>query len=338
MRRRGHPGYDPVIGGLTVGAHWDNIRGRWKGEDAELVLVEQPAAFLAELPSYGLHPSMLDSANALGQSIAADARFLPFGYDRIVVRGRFPERVFSHIRHRDDTTGDMTRSDITIMDAEGRELVAIEGFTLLAYDSGGQAEATAALPGAGAVVGRPLGGGRPGAAAAARGRPRVRHPAGGRLGRPLADPRQRRAPAAHHVPRRAGRAAAPGRRGHPGGAARADRPGSAAGRRGHRAQPRHAVRGTGECGAARPVRVLAGLLGVDKVGVDDDFFDLGGNSLIAVQLVARIREHFRTELAVAVLFECRTVRNLAADIEATLVERVAGMTDEEAAELLATLE
>ncbi|MBG0832643.1 acyltransferase domain-containing protein [Planomonospora sp. ID67723] len=333
------PGYDPVIGGLTVGAHWDNIRGRWKGEDAELVLVEQPGAFLAELPSYGLHPSMLDSANALGQSIAADARFLPFGYDRIVVRGRFPERVFSHIRHRDDTTGDMTRSDITIMDAEGGELVAIEGFTLLAYDSGGQAEAMAAVPGAGAVAGE-----APSAATDLE--LRLLREADLEFGIQPED-------GSAALRQILGSGVRPQLIMCPDGLGERLRRAAGVTREALREQiaqaPQRAAAVTARNLATPYVepasaaqRALCGFwqdsLGVDRVGVDDDFFDLGGNSLIAVQLVARIREHFRTELAVAVLFECRTVRNLAADIEVTLAERVAGMTDEEAAELLAALE
>ncbi|WP_169807633.1 type I polyketide synthase [Herbidospora mongoliensis] len=333
--REDTPSYDPVIGGLTVGAHWDNIRGRWRGEDAELVLVELPDAFQAEVAGYGLHPSMLDSANALGQSIAADARFLPFGYDRIVVRGRFPERVYSHIRHRDDTTGDMTRSDITIVDPDGRELVAIEGFTLLAYDAGGQAEAVPEAP----VL-------TAGPSAAADLELRLLREADLEFGIQPEDgsaalweilgsgvlpqlimcpdglgERLRRAAGVTRDALREQMAQAPQR--------------AAAVTARNLATPYIAP-------ASASQRALSGFwqdsLGVDQVGVDDDFFDLGGNSLIAVQLVARIREHFRTELAVAVLFECRTVRNLAGDIEDTLTERVAGMTDEEAAALLATLE
>jgi acyl carrier protein len=64
--------------------------------------------------------------------------------------------------------------------------------------------------------------------------------------------------------------------------------------------------------------LLAGLwaevIGVDRVGVEDDFFDLGGNSLIAVQLVARMTQKLKTDVSVATVFEARTVRGLAAAI------------------------
>ncbi|MEA2563973.1 MAG: hypothetical protein QOH06_5477 [Acidobacteriota bacterium] len=91
-------------------------------------------------------------------------------------------------------------------------------------------------------------------------------------------------------------------------------------------------------------RVLAGAweeaLGVDRVGIEDGFFDLGGHSLLATQMISWVRETFEAEVPLRELFERPTVAALAmalkavspdAERTAELLLELSELSDEEVA-------
>src|SRR5579863_3139139 len=59
------------------------------------------------------------------------------------------------------------------------------------------------------------------------------------------------------------------------------------------------------------VRIWQELLGVDSIGVDQNYFDLGGDSVLAVHLFAEIEKAFNVKLPLATLFEAPTIQELA---------------------------
>lgn len=77
------------------------------------------------------------------------------------------------------------------------------------------------------------------------------------------------------------------------------------------------------------------LLGIERVGIHDGFFDLGANSLHATQLVARIRDAFGVTIDLRDLFTHPTVAGLAELVE---LAELAAASDDELRELLAGLE
>jgi amino acid adenylation domain-containing protein len=70
--------------------------------------------------------------------------------------------------------------------------------------------------------------------------------------------------------------------------------------------------------------IWADILGLDRVGATDNFFDLGGHSLVATRVVSRVREAFRIDLPVRKLFEAPTVSALAQEVDRAM--RVDGGT------------
>jgi acyl-coenzyme A synthetase/AMP-(fatty) acid ligase len=71
-------------------------------------------------------------------------------------------------------------------------------------------------------------------------------------------------------------------------------------------------------------RIWADMLGLPRVGRHDDFFDLGGDSLLATRVVARMSTHFDVQLPVRSLFESHTVSKVATVISAARENEGAG--------------
>jgi amino acid adenylation domain-containing protein len=85
----------------------------------------------------------------------------------------------------------------------------------------------------------------------------------------------------------------------------------------------------------RVAAIVASLLGLEQVGVKDNFFYLGGNSLFGTQVIARLRDAFNVDISLLKLFDHPTVADLAAEVERLLVAKLDAMSEEEAQRLLA---
>jgi acyl carrier protein len=85
---------------------------------------------------------------------------------------------------------------------------------------------------------------------------------------------------------------------------------------------------------ARLVELWMNVLGLDRVGIHDDFFELGGDSILATRLASRVRRTFGIELPLRELFWKPTVFELAAFIEELIIEQLENLSEEEAQQLL----
>jgi len=87
--------------------------------------------------------------------------------------------------------------------------------------------------------------------------------------------------------------------------------------------------------------VWVGILGIEKVGIADDFFELGGDSILATQIISRLRQMFRMDLPPIILFDAPSIEKLAdymmahearpglTEKTAIVLKRIEGMSDEE---------
>jgi amino acid adenylation domain-containing protein len=75
--------------------------------------------------------------------------------------------------------------------------------------------------------------------------------------------------------------------------------------------------------------LVANLLGLSQVGINDNFFLIGGHSLFGTQLIAQIRENFGVELSLRSVFESPTPALLAKEIECLMVNKIGAMSDDE---------
>ena len=85
----------------------------------------------------------------------------------------------------------------------------------------------------------------------------------------------------------------------------------------------------------RLVDMVAALLNVGAIGIDDNFFLLGGHSMLGTQLIVRIADIFGVNLSLRALFEAPTVRQLSVEVERRIFAILEEMSDEAALSLLA---
>jgi phthiocerol/phenolphthiocerol synthesis type-I polyketide synthase E len=316
---------------VQVGPHWNNIRGVHVGQKEELAEIELPEELAADIGQFVLHPSQLDSATAFAQTQIPDVSYLPFGYSRIVVRGPLPRRFYSHIKYR-ETVSDFVTRDIVLMDPDGTELVNIEGFTLWRADPAAinaslDQDGSAAVAGGDEVL------------AVTRDRRRTEMAFGilpeeavqifDRILAGEAGPQVIICPEGLERKLERSKTVTQTRI----AAELASNQLSAP------VQTERSVANAYVAPESDLEKALAVLwqeaLGVTQVGVEDDYFELGGNSLVAVQLASRVREKFEVEVSLPALFESPTVRRLAQVVEAALLEKVERMSKGEAEAALA---
>jgi phthiocerol/phenolphthiocerol synthesis type-I polyketide synthase E len=299
---------------FTFGPRWNNIvQVSLLSEDdrsEKLVSLELPGDFLADLDSHPLHPALLDSAVSSARDPERDGIFVPFMYRLATVYERLPACFHSFIVRRAGTDG-LILADIQLIAPDGRVLAEFEGFTMRRttrehmrsaddVSAAGPADVSAARPEQDSQGIDPYAG--VGLLLDLLGTPYPRQ----LTVRPFRDGQPE---LLDTVPQADRTLVVPLPAPPPQCGVLAPEPASVA--------PAPVEPSAGPAPAAtatiedRLRRIWAVALGRADIQADDDFFELGGNSLSALDLMALIRKDLGVELSVATLFDYPTFGALA---------------------------
>jgi thioesterase domain-containing protein/NAD(P)-dependent dehydrogenase (short-subunit alcohol dehydrogenase family)/acyl carrier protein len=120
---------------VQFGPRWGNIVAIMTGENEALIQLELAEAFAGDLSDYKFHPAVMDMATGGAQHLISGFRpdedfFVPLAYEEIRFFAPLTRCCFSHVRISPKSQGEIAVFDVTIADPEGRRLIEIEGFTM----------------------------------------------------------------------------------------------------------------------------------------------------------------------------------------------------------------
>ncbi|MCP4658786.1 MAG: amino acid adenylation domain-containing protein, partial [bacterium] len=290
---------------VTTGPRWKSLKRVHRGSAEALAVMELGEEFAGDFDDFVLHPALLDIATGLCRDLAEWKDYLPASYHRVEARRPLPRKLYAYVRDlRTRGKGELFSVDLTLLDEQGVELVAVEEFTMKrvgeAADRLVQPPPELKRPAAEApAMERTLTdvGIAPAEGVEALRRILSRHrgpqivavagdvgdlvPAAAAALRPQAMPQDALPPPA--APRE-----------------RHERPAIAT----DYVAPRNALE-------TRLAEMWQELLGLEKIGVYDEFIDLGGHSLLAMQMYTRLQESLGVTVSLPAIFEAQTIAELA---------------------------
>ncbi|WP_404481570.1 type I polyketide synthase [Novosphingobium sp. BL-52-GroH] len=276
---------------MHFGPRWNSVRHLHVGNAEAVLELVLDRQFERDLGLIALHPALLDFATAGAQCLIPGRRpgadfFAPASYGSIRLYDALPKRLFSHVICRPATSENVAIFDVTLADGQGRIIAEITEFTMLRISD--TARLTIADTAPTRATNRPpaIEPATDGLVAAEGLAIIERLLAGGRASHLIVSPTELAPTLA--------RMRAP-------------------------YQPETAIERDDEAPGDNPpvtsaeriiAEIWSEMLGVRHIQREDDFFDLGGHSLLGVQFMNRLRKRTGKQLPLATLLETATVEKL----------------------------
>jgi polyketide synthase PksJ len=298
---------------VEVGPRWNCLKTVYTGANQGLALIDLSDEFVRDLDDYKIHPAMLDMAVGVAKKLTGNTgNYLPLSYKRFEMFRPFSKRIYSYIRYRDRKEGSSSAAaldfDITLLDENGARLVEIEEYTLRrVHDVALQLKGLS-----GKEFGKVIANDQmlAGAILTWEGVEAFKRVISRKeITQVVVSPMDIPSVIAKWMPKETNLVEEIGK-----------------------AQPLRASHGRPNTGVeyvaprneieAMIAEIWERLLGIEKIGVQDDFFALGGDSLLGIQVISRLREVFPVDMSPAMLFERPTIAELSNELVEQLAQKV----------------
>jgi acyl transferase domain-containing protein/thioesterase domain-containing protein/acyl carrier protein len=283
----------PQKNAVAFGARWQNIARMQLAGTTAIAEMELPERFASDLADFAAHPAITDMAATFGlhlidEADRQDMLFVPLSIDRIRLAAPLPRHSISRVTLKGPLHNRAVAFDMSLHALDGQPIATFEGFSLRAV----KPEAVAHQARGGTVRAQSLMENMLSCG--------IRSEDSHELFSRILSGGSREvivsSIAMDELKRALVEAAMPLLRQEP------------------KRREGHATEAPGDAEFNFVERVIADawreLLGVDTIARDDDFFALGGHSLAAVRLFARIRKQFAVDLPLATLFQASTLGEL----------------------------
>ena len=289
---------------IEFGPRWRNLKSVWLGRDEALSVLELPAEFASEADTYRLHPALFDMATGSAMFLikgneAAGYLYVPISYGSISISGPLPASCYSYIRSKAGTSVDspIATFDISILDRDGNASVEIRDFSVRQIRDVSLLESASSVtstepenaPESDAIDAHETPQTSSGISSEEGGRAFERVIASPLNSSVVVFPSDFVAYMNSLKPR--------------------DTPVAV------KSLTTTPSDSPNEEVEATLTRWWKELLGIDAVGIQDNFFDLGGQSLTGVRLLAKVNKKYGVDLKLATLFSAPTIEKLCALVD-----------------------
>lgn len=280
---------------LFLGPRWQCVRNIYVGENewlAELFLSQE---FSYDFSLFSLHPAMLDVATTFCIPYIDDVLYLPQGYKKIIVLRPLEQGIYSYIKLRSRDQNNITL-DIIVTNSQGTKLIQLEEYRLKKVsENSSQASSKPSQPKEFKNYDNIL--------------PHEGMEAFRRVFEQILSPQIVVYPSDFQT------------------IIRDNLP---------NLKPEETIKSVGSLYPRPPLlttyvaptneieegitRIWQYIFGIDGVGIDDNFIELGGNSLTAIQVIAQIADLFKIDFAIDVFYRNPTIRGISAFVTEQLLE------------------